>query len=118
VVVWLREGRLSKLSKVAIRELERAEQLLISPIVKLELYYLHESGKLTLTKDKMLDAHTLNFNFELSNASFSDICEVAESLSWTRDVFDRLIVAEAKFANAKLITKDSNIHKHYKKSVW
>ncbi|MDX2073069.1 MAG: PIN domain-containing protein [Alphaproteobacteria bacterium] len=118
VVVWLRENKLRKFSKAALRELERAETLLVSPVVKLELAYLQEIGGLTISPEKMLDSKTLNFDFEISNMSFAPICEAAQSIAWTRDLFDRLLVAEATIANAKLITADTKIHAHYKKAVW
>lgn len=38
--------------------------------------------------------------------------------SWTRDPFDRLIVANAKAAGAPLITKDERIRKHYRRAIW
>ena len=37
----------------------------------------------------------------------------AQSLTWTRDPFDRLIVAKAMAANAKLITHDENIRLNF-----
>ncbi len=37
---------------------------------------------------------------------------------WTRDPFDRLIVANAKAANASLVTKDERILKNYSRAVW
>lgn len=118
VIIWLRENRLGKISKTARRELESAERLFISPIVKLELHYLQETGRLTLPADIMLDSKTLNFEINLSDMSFTALCEAAKSQSWTRDLFDRFIVAEAAFHRAKLITADHKIHEHYKKALW
>jgi PIN domain nuclease of toxin-antitoxin system len=50
---------------------------------------------------------------------FPTIAEVALGEGWTRDPFDRLIVAHAK-ANgiAPLITKDEAIHEHYANARW
>ena len=119
IVIWLRENKLRKLSKVALRALERAEVLLVSPIVKLELAYLYEIGQLTLPPSKMLDSKTLNFDLTISDVSFAAVCDAAESIGWTRDLFDRLIVAEAIYTgNTPLITADTKIHKHYKKALW
>ena len=44
--------------------------------------------------------------------------EAAERLSWTRDPFDRLIVAQASLAGAPLVTKDRMIRKHFAKAAW
>lgn len=37
---------------------------------------------------------------------------------WTRDVFDRLITAEAEASGFVLITKDKNIRANYEKAFW
>jgi len=39
-------------------------------------------------------------------------------LSWTRDAFDRLIVAQAALDRAALVTRDRLILKHYPKALW
>jgi PIN domain nuclease of toxin-antitoxin system len=38
--------------------------------------------------------------------------------SWTRDPFDRLIVARARATELPLLTKDMKIHAHFKAAVW
>jgi len=40
------------------------------------------------------------------------------SSEWTRDPFDRLIVAHAAANDARLLTKDEKIRRHYKRAVW
>ena len=37
---------------------------------------------------------------------------------WTRDVFDRLITAEAEAMGFALITKDQKILANYEKAIW
>ncbi len=37
---------------------------------------------------------------------------------WTRDVFDRLITAEAEAMGFALVTKDKNILANYKQAIW
>jgi len=48
VVVWLAENRLTRVSQKALDVLERAD-LLISPMVLLELEYLSEIKRIRLT---------------------------------------------------------------------
>ena len=48
----------------------------------------------------------------------AEVTEHCLDLSWTRDAFDRLIVAQAALDRAKLITRDRLILKHYPKAVW
>lgn len=42
----------------------------------------------------------------------------ALALNWTRDPFDRLIVAHANVIKCHLITKDSFIKSHFSKVIW
>ena len=46
------------------------------------------------------------------------IADQALELDWTRDLFDRLIVAQAALDGAALVTTDKVIRKHYSKAVW
>jgi PIN domain nuclease of toxin-antitoxin system len=45
---------------------------------------------------------------------------IAESLklSWTRDPFDRMIVAQAIAGQGKLITRDERIHANFTGAIW
>ena len=42
----------------------------------------------------------------------------ALSLDWTRDAFDRIIVANAMIQKSALLTKDQQILQHYKLAIW
>jgi PIN domain nuclease of toxin-antitoxin system len=55
----------------------------------------------------------------ICNLSFPTIAQIALNESWTRDPFDRMIVANAK-ANglAFLISADERIAKHYPRTAW
>ena len=55
---------------------------------------------------------------ETSAARFSDVIARALTIGWTRDPFDRLIVANAMADGVKLITADENIRAHFKDAVW
>jgi PIN domain nuclease of toxin-antitoxin system len=43
---------------------------------------------------------------------------LAMPLSWTRDPFDRLLVATALLHEAPLITRDARIQEHFAGAVW
>lgn len=49
---------------------------------------------------------------------FIDVVRRALALSWTRDPFDRLIVAQAAVRQAPLVTKDRTIGRRYRAGVW
>ena len=50
--------------------------------------------------------------------SFRSVVEAAVSENWTRDPFDRLIVANAKARRAPLLSKDERIRLHYARAIW
>ncbi|MBW2708024.1 MAG: transposase, partial [Deltaproteobacteria bacterium] len=46
------------------------------------------------------------------------IASGALDISWARDPFDRIIVANATVDRDILVTKDQNILENYEKSMW
>ena len=44
--------------------------------------------------------------------------ELAAEETWTRDPFDRVIVAQARLRGAPLLTKDRAIHAGYERAIW
>jgi PIN domain nuclease of toxin-antitoxin system len=56
---------------------------------------------------------------QVCELEFSSIITTAAGEKWTRDPFDRMIVAHAK-ANgfAALVSADELIRKHYPRAVW
>ena len=117
-LLWLSEGSLVGLSPKIDRLLEQAE-LHFSPIVLLELEYLYE------IKRSKRSARDIQYKVEheigvrLCDLPFTTIASAALDEKWTRDPFDRLIVANAK-ANgfAWLISADEQMRKHYPRTVW
>ena len=49
---------------------------------------------------------------------FRTVVDHALAEHWTRDPFDRMIVANAKAVGALLVTKDERILEHYSRAVW
>lgn len=87
-------------------------------MVRLELQYLYEIGKTTVPAGRVMIALADTLGLEISSLPFAAIIEKAENQSWTRDPFDRLIVAQALLEEAALITKDQTIRQHYAKAAW
>ena len=117
VVVWLYAGCLKKLSKVAIEQIENNE-LFISQLVRLELQYLFEIGRITVTPETIIKSLNKSIGLKVSLMKTEHVFDQAIEYSWTRDVFDRLIAAEAEASSAVLITKDEKIRANYEKAVW
>lgn len=117
VVIWLAERRERMLSVAARRMLDR-EPIEASAMVMLELETLHESGKLKNDPDQVLGILERNMDLSWSRASFVDVVSAARTFAWTRDPFDRLIVANAMADGVRLLTADETILQHFKGAVW
>ncbi len=92
--------------------------LLVSPMVVLELKFLFEIGRLKVEPMKVLSSLQKTIGLAVCNDAFSITVYEAMDLDWTRDPFDRIIVANASVFNAKLMSKDASILKNYAHAVW
>ena len=117
VVVWLYAAELDRFTPTAKDRLER-EDLLISPIVQLELQYLRETARITVDSALILESLGQTIGLELCGQPFALVVVESIQQDWTRDPFDRLIVAQAKTRDASLLTKDRTILEHYPHAVW
>ena len=117
VVVWYYANEKDRFS-AELRSFMNQHDWLISPMVQLELQYLHEIGRINPTPDTILTDLASRVGLVICNKPFSNIVAAALSLTWTRDPFDRLIVAHAALNNDALVTKDSNILANYSKAHW
>ncbi len=117
VVVWLYEGALERISLDAQKAIDENE-CVISPVAFLELQYLYESKKITKQADEIFNELQNQIALTMLETSFKAVVQEAVKVSWTRDPFDRLIVAHAQFHRIPLITKDKKINKHYRNSIW
>jgi PIN domain nuclease of toxin-antitoxin system len=117
VVAWLYAGRADLLSATARRVVESSE-LLISPAVVLELQYLHETGRTAGEAERVVADLRTRIELRVCDLPFPEVALHALALSWTRDPFDRLIVAQAAVRDAPLLTKDRAIRRRYRAAVW
>ena len=108
VVVWLYAGETERFSGKG-RELIENHDLLVSPIVFLELQYLKEIKRITVEPALLLENLTSTIGLNICDKPFLQIVTEAITQNWTRDPFDRLIVATAAAGNALLLTKDTII---------
>ena len=117
-VIRLAQGSTRHVGREVSRLIERAE-LLISPIVLLELELLYEIKRVKLPSRDVQRKVEAELGVRLCSLPFAEIANVALDEKWTRDPFDRLIVANAK-ANgfAWLISADEKIAKNYSRTVW
>lgn len=116
VVIWLYYGEVTKIKK-QMSILQKSD-LAVSQIVRLELQYIHETGRIKHNPDTII--RTLQKDFELKEVNPDNVLvtNFAVNINWIRDVFDRLIVASAMVDDAKLITKDKAILTNFNQAVW
>ena len=117
VAIWLYSGRLD-LFRPKVLRLINDNQICISHWVRLEMKYLNEIGRINQHPDMIIDALIDEIGLVFSNNSIERIVSQAIHLDFTRDPFDRIIVADAYINNSCLISKDQNIRKNYKYAVW
>ncbi|MDA3798859.1 MAG: type II toxin-antitoxin system VapC family toxin [Kiritimatiellae bacterium] len=117
VVVWLYSGDTKLLSAKAV-ELIEDNDLYISPVVYLELKFLYEISRIKVSPAEILENLSASIGLSLCEKSFFQIINESISLDWTRDTFDRIIVANAMVNNATLLTKDSRILDNYSEARW
>ena len=118
IVVWLRQKELQKFSPKALEAIEQAGQLFVSPMVELELKFLHEIGRISETPYNILGDLCAMIGLKINDSSFSEVIQKAMLIDWTRDPFDRMIVAHAMSQERKLLTKDEKILSYFQDAIW
>jgi len=84
-----------------------------------ELQYLYEIRRIIVSPQDILVKLNVEIGLTVCDYPFPIIAEIALGEDWTRDPFDRIIVAHAK-ANgvAPLVTKDELIQTKYPNARW
>jgi PIN domain nuclease of toxin-antitoxin system len=116
-VIWLLKGS-TGLSRRARQIVETDDELLISPIVLLELENLYEIGRLTSAPEDIFSDMGAAIGLRVCDYPFSVVVNHAMRERWTRDPFDRIIVGQARSRRAALVTNDGRITQNYDLAVW
>ncbi len=117
IVAWLYAGLLGKFSP-SIQALLNENQILISPVVRLELQYLYEIERVRMSALVILADLTDRIGLSVCKQDFDAVIGQALAVTWTRDPFDRIIVAQAALHGNILISKDFSILQHYANARW
>ena len=118
ILVWISAGRIKKLTREALRTIESSD-LLISPIILVEIGYLFEINRLAKPPLAILDQLQKQLGLKVSDHPFPTIANAALFETWTRDLFDRLIVAHARSDGySELVSSDAKIQQNYSKTIW
>ena len=112
IVLFLAQPALDRITETALAHIADAD-LVISPMVLLELSYLFELGRIKASARDVQRKIEYEIGVRVCNHSFADIVEQAQQEMWTRDPFDRMIVAHAKAVALSLLVsadeKSANI---------
>lgn len=85
----------------------------------LELEYMYEIRRSKFPALQTVAKLEAELNVTICDYPFPKVAYAALGESWTRDAFDRVIVAHARAnASAPLITADEQMRAHYAQAVW
>ena len=119
IVIWIAAGRTRKIDAGGHYGPSNPQIWLISPMVLIELRYLFEINRLRKPPLAMIDHLNSTWGLKVSDHSFPAIAQAALLETWTRDPFDRLIVAQARSDGySGLISSDVRIKQNYSKTIW
>jgi PIN domain nuclease of toxin-antitoxin system len=118
IVAWLYAGLLDKFTPNAKARIDDND-IAISQFVRLELQYLYEIGRIKIKPDKIIGNLAREIDLIISECPLKNIIEEALKINWTRDVFDRLLVAETmQDQSSLLITADKKIREKFTQVLW
>lgn len=116
VAVALYEGRTGGLGMAARRAIDK-DVVTISPAVLLEIELLFEIRRIGEGAKFVAERLAEDLDIRVAGERFADVAAEALALGFTRDPFDRLIVAHAALAKATLVTQDATLRYRYPKSL-
>lgn len=117
VLLWSQGDRWDLIPE-PVRQRISDDDVLVSPMVELELAYLHEIGRVASSPAEVLRAASVGWDLRVSTSPFETVVHVALGLTWTRDPFDRLIAAQAITDDAILLTADEQILANLDRAAW
>ena len=117
LVVWLFAGRIDLIPDKVAGYIDQHE-LVVSPMVELELEYLNEIGRISENSTAVMGALAASIGLKVCDLPFHAVVGEALNQKWTGDPFDRLIVAQALLRKSSLLTRDRTIHQHFSGALW
>jgi PIN domain nuclease of toxin-antitoxin system len=117
IIIWLYSKDFSQFTP-KVQKLLHSSELIVSPMVRLELALLYEIGRVNSPPDMVFRDLQSTLPITVLDLDFALASKEAETLQWTRDPFDRLIVATSQATGIPLLTKDRNILANFKLAIW
>jgi PIN domain nuclease of toxin-antitoxin system len=117
-LIYLHTGAKERISTRAMQQIEESD-LMISAMVMLELQMLWGIGRLKYDAGRIFADLSQQIGLSLCPFPLTAVIHAALDIKWTRDPFDRIIVANAIANNkAPLITSDYRIQEEYENAIW
>ena len=86
----------------------------MSPISLLEIEFLPEVGRLSVKNPEFTNSVMNDSRFIIDDLPVETLISHALSLGWTRDPFDRLLVAHSSARRVASCTMDRGIRDHHR----
>lgn len=112
IAVALYDGRTAGLGSKTLRAID-SEPVGLSPAVLLEIELLHEIGRVRIGAAAIAAELESGLGIRVAGERFRDVATEALAYAFTRDPFDRLIVAHAALLKAPLVSHDTLLARHY-----
>jgi PIN domain nuclease of toxin-antitoxin system len=116
VALWLAAGEKRRLRPV--EKILRRSSLFVSPLVIVEMEVLREIGRIRNPVDAVMEILIEDHGVEEAAGDLREMGHYARTIGWTREPFDRFIVAHALASRATLVTADETIRKHCPQARW
>lgn len=116
VLAWMHEPRIDRLKPIQHHLV--GHEIVASPMAVLELQYLYELRRVSFPASEITRNLARTVGLLVSDTPWPQVVSVAMGLSWTRDPFDRLIVANALAAGCRLVTADERIREHCQAAIF
>lgn len=117
VVIWLYTDDAQSFPDVA-KVLIENNDLIICPMVMLEIQYLKEIGRINCSAKEVIDDLRAKIDLQVDDLPFEIAVSRAMEIQWTWDPFDRLIAASSIARSYPLVTKDRTLLDHLPLAIW
>jgi PIN domain nuclease of toxin-antitoxin system len=86
----------------------------VSPVSFLEIQFLSEVGRLSVRNPEFTNTVMEDTRFTVDDVPLATIVRHALQIDWTRDPFDRLLVAHSSARRVAFCTTDRGIRSHHR----
>jgi PIN domain nuclease of toxin-antitoxin system len=119
LVFWINQENMSQALRKFLDEQDSLGFLMVSNISFWEIALLVQKGKLELNNIFTWKAEIFkNTQLQLISPSSDELIQSTQLPAYHKDPFDRVLITQANWHKAKLVTKDSIIPKYDVETFW